>query len=160
MIYSREEIIYLSNNDEEIKMVISANGIEFIKQWEGCRLTSYQDGGGVWTIGTGHTKGVKQGQVITQEQADGFLAEDLQPVEETLNSYVTVGITQNQYDALCSFTFNLGSAALEGSTLLTLLNQGNYQGAADEFPKWCHDNVQLVQGLLNRRNAERALFLS
>lgn len=143
-----------------MNMKTSNNGIYFIKQWEGCKLTSYQDGGGVWTIGTGHTKGVKAGQTITQQQADQYLVDDLQPVNQTLNSVVTASVNQNQYDALSSFTFNLGSGALEGSTLLTLLNQGNYQGAADEFPKWCHDNGRVVQGLVNRRNAERDLFLS
>lgn len=141
-------------------MQTSDSGINFIEEWEGCELTSYQDGGGVWTIGVGHTKGVKAGQTITQQQADQYLVDDLQPVNQTLNSVVTVSVNQNQYDALSSFTFNLGCEALEGSTLLKLLNEGNYQGAADEFPKWDHDNGVVVQGLLNRRNAERDLFLS
>ncbi len=141
-------------------MQTSDSGISFIEEWEGCELASYQDGGGVWTIGVGHTKGVKSGQTITQLQADQYLVDDLQPVNQTLNSVVTVSVNQNQYDALSSFTFNLGSDELEGSTLLKLLNQGNYQGAADEFPKWDHDNGVVVQGLLNRRNAERDLFLS
>jgi lysozyme len=141
-------------------MKTSNNGLKFIKQWEGCCLTSYQDGGGVWTIGFGHTKGIKAGLTITQQQADQYLEVDLKPVNQTLNTAVTVPVNQNQYDALSSFTFNLGSGALKGSTLLKLLNQGNYQGAADEFPKWCHDNGQIVHGLVNRRNAERSLFLS
>lgn len=138
----------------------SKNGIRFIQQWEGCRLTSYQDGGGVWTIGTGHTRGVTAGQTITQVQADQYLDDDLQSVNNALNSVVSAPVNQNQYDALSSFTFNLGSGALKHSTLLRLLNQGNYAGAADEFPKWCFDNGKVIQGLVNRRNAEQSLFLS
>lgn len=84
----------------------------------------------------------------------------MQSVNQTLNCVVKIAISQNQYDALCSFTFNLGSGALKGSTLLKRLNEGNLRAAADEFPKWCHDNGKVVKGLLNRRNAERSLFLS
>ncbi len=141
-------------------MNISSNGILFIRQWEGCNLTSYQDGGEVWTMGWGHTCGVAAGQTITQAQADQLLLDDLQPVESTLNGKVSVPMSQNQFDALASFTFNLGNAALSGSTLLKLLNRADYQGAANEFPKWDHDNGKVVQGLLNRRLAEQSLFLS
>ena len=141
-------------------MKTSINGLNFIKQWEGCCLTSYQDGGGVWTIGYGHTLGVTSGLKITEQQAELFLKEDLALVSQTLETVITVIINQNQYDALSSFTFNLGSGALRKSTLLKLLNQGNYTGAAEEFKKWCHDNGQVVQGLVNRRNAEYSMFLS
>lgn len=141
-------------------MKTSNDGINFIRDHEGCRLTAYQDSGGVWTIGVGHTRGVEEGQVITQEQADAFLSDDLGPVESCLNTAVTVSLNQNQFDALASFTFNLGAGAFTGSTLLKKLNSGDYAGAANEFPKWCHDNGQFVQGLYNRRMDEQHLFLS
>lgn len=141
-------------------MKTSDNGIGFIRAHEGCKLTAYQDGGGVWTIGVGHTKGVKKGQTITQVQADKFLADDLAPVESCINGKVTAALNQNQFDALASFVFNVGESAFKGSTLLKKLNAGDYPGAANEFPKWCHDNGKTVQGLLNRRIDEQALFLS
>lgn len=141
-------------------MITSSNGCAFIEKWEGCKLTSYQDGGGVWTIGYGHTHTVTAGQSITQAQASQFLTDDLQPVELTINSNVKVTINQNQFDALASFAFNLGNSELTGSTLMKLLNRGDYSGAVDEFPKWCHDDGKVVQGLLDRRLAEQSLFLS
>lgn len=141
-------------------MKTSNNGIGFIRSHEGCKLAAYLDGGGVWTIGVGHTKGVEKGQTITQEQADKFLADDLAPVESCINGHVTAQLNQNQFDALASFVFNVGEAAFTGSTLLKKLNAGDYTGAANEFPKWDHDNGVVVQGLLNRRLDEQALFLS
>ncbi|URO00941.1 lysozyme [Leclercia adecarboxylata] len=141
-------------------MKTSNNGIGFIRSHEGCVLTAYHDGGGVWTIGVGHTKGVKEGQTITQDQADQFLADDLVPVETCINGHIAVTLNQNQFDALASFIFNLGEFAFTGSTLLKKLNAGDYTGAANEFPKWDHDNGEVVQGLLNRRLDEKELFLS
>jgi|SRR5471030_118766 len=141
-------------------MKISNRGINFIAQWEGCRLQSYQDGGGIWTIGYGHTQNVAQGATITQSQASELLLSDLQSVELTINTHVIVAINQNHFDALASFAYNLGNTALVGSTLVKLLNQGRYDAAADEFPKWCHDDGKIVQGLMNRRLAEQTLFLS
>ncbi|SAF46383.1 lysozyme [Enterobacter kobei] len=141
-------------------MKTSNNGIGFIRAHEGYKLTAYLDGGGVWTIGVGHTKGVKKGQTINQAQADKFLADDLAPVETCINGKVTAALNQNQFDALASFVFNVGELAFKGSTLLKKLNAGDYTGAANELPKWCHDNGKMVQGLLNRRIDEQVLFLS
>ncbi|EEK6741156.1 lysozyme [Salmonella enterica] len=141
-------------------MKTSDNGRAFIRAREGVKLAAYQDGGGVWTIGYGHTRGVKQGQVINHEQADEFLDSDLRQVESCISERVTVPLNQNQFDALVSFVFNVGRQAFSDSTLLKKLNEGNYRAAADQFTRWVYDNDQFVQGLYNRRVAERDLFLS
>ncbi|EAB1772009.1 lysozyme [Salmonella enterica subsp. enterica] len=140
-------------------MKASDNGRAFIRAREGVKLAAYQDGGGVWTIGYGHTRGVKQGQVINHEQADEFLDSDLRQVESCISKRVTVALNQNQFDALVSFVFNVGRQAFSDSTLLKKLNEGNYRAAADQFTRWVYDNDQFVQGLYNRRVAERDLFL-
>ncbi|HAU3212806.1 TPA: lysozyme [Salmonella enterica subsp. enterica] len=140
-------------------MKASDNGRAFIRAREGVKLAAYQDGGGVWTIGYGHTRGVKQGQVINHEQADEFLNNDLRQVESCISERVTVALNQNQFDALVSFVFNVGRQAFSDSTLLKKLNEGNYRAAADQFTRWVYDNDQFVQGLHNRRVAERDLFL-
>ncbi|EBY8083587.1 lysozyme [Salmonella enterica subsp. enterica] len=140
-------------------MKTSDNGRAFIRAREGVKLAAYQDGGGVWTIGYGHTRGVKQGQVINHEQADEFLDSDLRQVESCISERVTVALNQNQFDALVSFVFNVGRQAFSDSTLLKKLNEGNYRAAADQFTRWVYDNDQFVQGLYNRRVAERDLFL-
>ncbi|EGU6732702.1 lysozyme [Salmonella enterica subsp. enterica] len=141
-------------------MKISDNGRAFIRAREGVKLAAYQDGGGVWTIGYGHTRGVKQGQVINHEQADEFLNNDLRQVESCISERVTVALNQNQFDALVSFVFNVGRQAFSDSTLLKKLNEGKYRAAADQFTRWVYDNDKFVQGLYNRRVAERDLFLS
>ncbi|EBV8483668.1 lysozyme [Salmonella enterica subsp. enterica serovar Ago] len=140
-------------------MKTSDNGRAFIRAREGVKLAAYQDGGGVWTIGYGHTRGVKQGQVINHEQADEFLDSDLRQVESCISERVTAPLNQNQFDALVSFVFNVGRQAFSDSTLLKKLNEGNYRAAADQFTRWVYDNDQFVQGLHNRRVAERDLFL-
>lgn len=141
-------------------MKTSPAGRQFIREWEGCRLSAYQDGGGVWTIGVGHTANVISGMRISMDEADMLLATDLQEAERAVNHAVQIQLSPPQFDTLVSFTFNVGSSALCDSTLLKKLNAGDIQGAADEFPRWCHDNGHVVQGLLNRRHAERELFLS
>ncbi|ECG5956108.1 TPA: lysozyme [Salmonella enterica subsp. enterica serovar Enteritidis] len=141
-------------------MKVSDNGRAFIRAREGVKLAAYQDGGGVWTIGCGHTRGVKQGQIINHEQADEFLDSDLRQVESCISERVTVALNQNQFDALVSFVFNVGRQAFSDSTLLKKLNEGNYRAAADQFTRWVYDNDKFVQGLYNRRVAERDLFLS
>ena len=136
-------------------------GIDLIKQFEGLRLTAYQDMVGVWTIGYGHTgRDVKAGMTITQQQAEQLLINDLAQFERGVNDLVTVQINQNQFDALVSFSYNLGVGALQKSTLLRLLNAGSYQPAADEFPRWNRAGGNVVAGLTRRRYAERQLFLT
>ena len=138
----------------------SQAGIDLITSFEGCELTAYQDTGGVWTIGYGHTAGVYPGMVITQAQAVEFLRQDVKGAENTVNSKVTYSITQNMFDALVSLTFNIGPTAFSNSTLLRLLNQGDINGPADQFDVWIYDNHVIQPGLVRRRAAEKAMFLN
>ena len=139
---------------------MSPSGLALTMFYEGCKLEAYQDGGGVWTIGFGHTKDVKQDDKCTYEQAIDFLQVDILSAVNAVNRLVTVSLNQSQFDALVDFTFNLGTRALTNSTLLRLLNSGNYEGAALEFHKWNHDNGKEVAGLTKRREAEFKLFES
>ena len=140
-------------------MKVSEAGLALIKEFESCKLTAYKDGGGVWTIGWGHTRGVKEGMTCTQAQADAWLREDVADAEEDVNLYVRGSLKQGQFDALVSFTFNLGGPQLRKSTLLRLLNAGQFKAAAKEFPKWKYDNGKEVAGLLRRRQAEMKMFV-
>ncbi|HEJ7993733.1 TPA: lysozyme [Serratia liquefaciens] len=144
-------------------MKTSNNGRNFIKGFEQLRLKSYPDpgtGGKPWTIGWGHTKGVKQGDRITQEQAEQFFSDDLAAFELTVNSAIKRPMMQNQFDAMVSLAFNIGGAAFAGSTLVRKFNTGDAKGAADEFPKWKNSGGKVMPGLVKRRAAEREMFLS
>lgn len=139
-------------------MKISASGLNLIKQFEGLRLQSYRCSAHVWTIGYGHTAGVEPGDIITAEQADALLLEDVIEAERSVNRYISAPLTQHQFDALVSFTFNLGSGNLRTSTLLKKLNAGDYPGAAREFLRWVNAGGKKLPGLLRRREAEKTLF--
>ncbi|MCD0492354.1 lysozyme [Chromobacterium violaceum] len=142
-------------------MKTNAAGISLIKQFEGLRLAAYQDMVGVWTIGYGHTgPDVKSGMTIAQQQADQLLAADLEKFETGIGQLVAVPLNANQFAALVSFSYNLGLGNLRSSTLLRLLNQGDYAGAAAQFPRWNRAGGQVVAGLTRRRLAEQALFNS
>ena len=141
-------------------MNISEAGIKAIEGYEGCRLTAYLDSVNVPTIGVGHTLGVKMGDVITQAQAEEFLRADLEDAEYAVNKYVTVPLTQGQHDSLVSFVFNLGAGAFKGSTLLRMLNAGQYDEAADQFLRWNQAGGRVLAGLTKRRISERMLFLT
>ncbi len=141
-------------------MRISEKGIELIKSFEGLRLEAYLDSVAVPTIGYGHTRGVKLGQTITQEQADALLEEDIHEFELAIQRLVHVNLTQNQFDALVSFTFNLGIGSLKQSTLLKKLNAGDITGAANEFNRWVYAGGKKLTGLVKRRSAERLMFIS
>lgn len=133
---------------------------ELIKEFEGLRLVAYlPTKDDVWTIGYGHTKGVKKGDVITKAQAEAFLEEDLAWVNNAIRRNVKVPLNQNQWDALGSWVYNLGETNLKKSTLLKRLNAGDYNGAADEFLKWVKQGNNTLPGLVRRRKLERALFL-
>jgi lysozyme len=140
-------------------MQTSQNGRKLIESFEGLRLDSYQDQRGVWTVGYGHTNDVYKGLTITQEQADQYLAMDLHVAESAVDKFVTVPVNQNQFDALVSLAYNIGGGAFGHSTLLSLLNEGEILGAANQFLVWDKTNGVVNQGLLNRRAAERALFM-
>ncbi|KTI47628.1 muraminidase [Enterobacter hormaechei subsp. steigerwaltii] len=146
-------------------MQTSEKGIALIKQFEGCKLTAYQDSVGVWTIGYGWTqpvdgKPIRAGMTIKQETAERLLKTGLVSYESDVSRLVKVGLTQRQFDALVSFTYNLGARSLSTSTLLRKLNAGDYAGAADEFLRWNKAGGKVLNGLTRRREAERALFLS
>lgn len=143
---------------ENYLLKTSQEGIDLIKKHEGVRLHAYRDSVGIPTIGYGHTGGVKMGDVITQEQADAFLVQDLQDAEEGVIDAVNVEITQGQFDALVSFVFNLGINNLKNSTLLKLLNSGDYEGAANQFKRWTYAGGKQLAGLVIRRNDEAKLF--
>jgi GH24 family phage-related lysozyme (muramidase) len=138
---------------------VTDNGLAVVENFEGLSLTAYRDQVGVATIGWGHTYGVQMGQSITHDQAVAFLRSDLAIAEECVAKYTTVPLNDNQFDALVSFTFNCGTGAYRGSTLLRVLNTGDYTGAADHFAAWCHGDRGPIQGLVERRAEERGLFL-
>lgn len=138
----------------------SQAGIDLIKSFEDCRLTAYQDSVGVWTIGYGHTNGVYAGMTITQAQAEEFLRSDLKTAENAVNGKVTYPITQNMFDALVSLTFNIGTGNFGSSTLLKKLNQGDINGAANEFDRWVYAGGKVEPGLVRRRAAEKEMFLN
>ena len=139
-------------------MNIGAAGIELIKSFEGLRLAAYLDSVDVPTIGYGHTKGVKMGDTCTEAEAEAFLVADLADAEGCVNRLVSVPLTQNEYDALVSFTYNLGCGTLKKSTLLRLLNESNYDAAALEIRKFNRAGGVPLAGLTRRRAAEEALF--
>lgn len=141
-------------------MITDEKGLELIKQFEGLRLAAYLCPAQVWTIGYGHTAGVMQGDVIIEEQADAFLRHDLAASELAVSRRVTAPLNQNQFDALVSFTFNLGAGNFSRSTLLNKLNVGDYAGAGDEFLRWDRAGGEKLPGLTRRREAERDLFLT
>lgn len=144
---------------------ISNAGIEFISSLEGIKLNSYQDIGGIWTIGigttivNGHT--VKSGMSCTKEQAYGYFKEHLEKfVYPIIENYVHVPLTQNQFDALCSFIYNVGENNFKNSTLLLLLNELKYKEASEQFKKWNKAKGKVVSGLTDRRKKEYTLFNS
>lgn len=122
-----------------------------IIDFEGCKLTAYKCPAGVWTIGVGHTKGVKQGQKITEAQAISLLKGDLLPCENYVNN-LGVCKTQGQFDALVDFCFNLGTGALGRSTLLKFIRQGKAElYIRGEFAKWVKSGGKTLAGLVKRR---------
>lgn len=146
------------------KHSLSNNGMSLLEQFEGLRLEAYLDSASIYTIGYGTIKypdgsKVKKGDKITKAQAKEHKLHDLKDFESTVNTSVTVPLTQNQYDALVSLSYNIGSGAFKNSTLLKKLNSGDYKGAAEQFLAWNKAGGKKVQGLVNRREAERNLFL-
>lgn len=147
-------------------MKTSQAGINLIKHFEGLRTTAYLDSVGVPTIGYGHTKGVKLGMMITETKAEQLLRDDLEYFENKVMDMVNVNLLQNQFDALVSFTFNLGEGNLKKSTLLKKLNNTVYfrreelESIADEFLKWDKAGGKPLVGLTKRRIAERMMFLN
>lgn len=140
-------------------MQYSKEGIELTKSFESCRLTAYQDVKGIWTIGWGHTgPEVVEGLVWTQNQADSQLVMDTLHATNTVNRLVTVPLSQQEFDAVCDLVYNIGSGNFSSSTMLKLLNAGDYTNAALEFDRWDKAGGKVVSGLLRRRQAETDEF--
>lgn len=141
-------------------MKISQRGLDLIKKFEGLKLTAYRCPAGVLTIGFGSTgPHVKQGMVITEDEAEALLRKDVARFEDGVN-HIVGPCTRGQYDSLVSFSFNLGLGALMSSTLLKKHRAGDYKAAADQFLRWNLAGGKVLPGLTKRRAAERALYLS
>ena len=149
-------------NEKPLPRQINLEGRSLLAQSESLRLDAYPDGS-VWTIGWGTTriggKPVVEGMRITRRDADLLFHQDLLRFEREIEALVTVPLTDNQYAALVSLVYNIGATKFKLSTLLKLLNQGEYSLAADEFPRWVHSRGRRLEGLVKRREAEKKLFL-
>lgn len=146
-------------------MKIGKKGLDLIKSFEGLKLKPYLDSAGIPTIGYGtimYDNGKRvsmQDPPITEDQANQYLEYEVNEKTAAVNQFVTIAINQNQFDALVCFAYNVGVGALQKSTLLKLLNSGDYAGAADQFLRWNKAGGKEIPGLTRRRQAERALFL-
>ena len=139
-------------------MKISQEGIALIKKFEGCELEAYKCPAGVWTIGYGHTKDVKEGDRINKDEANYLLEEEMIEYEGYINDMVEVPLEQNQFDALTSWVYNLGSSNLMSSTMLTLLNESKYNEIPQQIKRWNKAGGKVLDGLVKRREAEALLF--
>ena len=146
-------------------MHISEEGLALIKHFEGCptddegNVIAYQDAVDIWTIGYGHTKGVQEGDKWTQEKADFMLWRELEEeYENYIKDYVHVPLNQNQFDALCSWVYNLGPANLKKSTMLKKLNNGEYDEVPAQIKRWNKAGGKVLEGLVRRREAEALMF--
>lgn len=133
---------------------------QLIKKWEELRLEAYKPTpNDTWTIGWGHTKGVYQGMKINKPTAQEYFEQDVAWSVNAVNKLVKVGLSQNQFDALVSLVFNIGETNFRKSTLLRKLNAGDYEGAAEEFPRWVYQKGEVLRGLVRRRAEEMEIFL-
>ena len=144
---------------------LSTKGAEFIAQWEGIKLKAYKDTGGVWTIGIGtiiypNGKKVKEGDICTKEEAYSWFKDYIVGVEDLIHKSIKVPLTQNQFDALVSLIYNIGSTQFIGGSVDDKLNSHQTSAALETWKKYRLDNGKVIQGLVNRRNAEVALFLT
>lgn len=140
-------------------MKTSKNGIDLIKSFEGCELKAYKCPAGIWTIGYGHTSGVKEGMAITKEKAKELLEHDISIKYECYINAYSLKINQNQFDALVSFVYNVGPGNLYKSTLLKKIKiNHNDPSIATEFMKWKRGGGKVLPGLVKRRKAESELY--
>jgi len=139
-------------------MRCSQEGLELIKKFEGCKLKSYKCSAGVWTIGYGHTEGIKEGDIITSEEAEKLLRADVFKFERYVEDEVKVKLEQNQFDALVAWTFNLGVGNLRSSTMLKELNNSKFDKVPSEMKRWNKAGGKTLDGLIRRREAESLLF--
>ena len=139
-------------------MKTSQYGIDLIKHFEGCELKAYKCPAGVWTIGYGHTKGVQPGDEWSEDHADHMLQVELEEYEGYVDKYVTAPLGQNQFDALVSWTYNLGGGNLSASTMLKVLNAGEYDEVPNQMLRWNKAGGKVLEGLTRRRQAEADMF--
>jgi lysozyme len=143
-------------------MDITNQGIVSLENREALRLKAYQDSVGIWTVGYGSTivdgVRVKQGDTITKEKAEACLRNDVKKASSSVNTFVKVPLTPNQFDALVSFVYNVGTSAFEHSTLLRYLNAGKYKDAASQLLVWVYAGGKVIPGLINRRKSEYQQF--
>lgn len=140
--------------------MINKAGLELIKKFEGLKLTAYKCPADVWTIGYGTTSEVKEGDKISELQAEAFLLRDVSNLERQIRRLLEVKVTDNQLAALIAFAYNVGIGNLTKSTLLRLVNQGRFEQAAAQFDKWVNAGGKPLKGLIKRREAEKQLFLT
>lgn len=143
-------------------MKLSQRGIDLIKQFEGYSSKAYPDpatGGAPWTIGYGTTRGVKPGMIITAEQAEKMLRDDVARFESGVSSLITSPTTKGQFDAMVSLAYNIGLGNFGKSTLLKKHNARCYTCAADQFRVWNRANGKVMNGLTKRRAAEREVYM-
>ncbi len=140
-------------------MKTGQKGLDLIKHFEQYRGDAYQDSVGVWTIGYGRIKEVKPGDTMSLKEAEGYLAEELaHEYEGYVNKYVTVPLTQDQFDGLVAWVYNLGGGALKSSTLLKRLNAGKYDECPFQMKRWNKAGGKVLAGLVRRRASEALLF--
>ena len=139
-------------------MKMSKEGLSLIKKFEGCEYNAYKCAADVWTIGYGHTADVKEGDLVSQQEADKMLEEDVKIFEEEVLKAVTVPLHQHQFDALVSWTFNLGGANLNASTMLKVINSSAYEDVPHQIKRWNKAGGKVLEGLTRRRLAESLLF--
>lgn len=151
-------LILIKPQSKTLTPVRGVRDVSLIKEFEGLELKAYKDIVGVWTIGYGHTKTVNPNMVITEKEAERLLRSDLDWVEKAINENVEIELTQNQYDALASFIYNVGGTAFKKSTMLRKLNTNDIEGAAAEFKRWNKAGGKVVRGLSRRRKAEEEMF--
>jgi len=140
-------------------MRVSAKLRKFVQGFEALRLSAYDDGTGVWTVGWGHTGvDVVPGMTITEAQAKKYFNGDMAVAETAVGMNVDVPLSQSQFDALCSFVYNVGSGAFRSSTLLRKLNAGEHSAVPFEMQRWIHGGGRVMAGLVRRRAEEAAMF--
>ena len=139
-------------------MKISAEGLDLIKHFEGLELEAYKCPAGVWTIGYGHTKDVQEGDTWSESHADHMLEVEMEEYENYIHDLVTCPLSQNQFDALVSWVYNLGSSNLQASTLLKRLNAGDYPDVPNQIKRWNKAGGKVLEGLVRRRDAEASMF--
>ncbi len=154
----RSILVHLIPATKKTNMKISQEGLSLIKKFEGCELEAYKCAADVWTIGYGSTKGVKEGDTLTQEEADKLLLKDVEVFEKAVNDAVKVAMVQCQFDALVSWTFNLGAGSLNSSTMLKKLNNREFDEVPSQIKRWNKAGGKVLQGLIRRREAEALLY--